>query len=111
MSAYRCLINLAVERRPRVTTNAAGSVSGLCLMIRPGHLDDVESSLAALDWIEVHARDAATGRLIVVQEHQTIGEHQEGLRRLQAVPHVLSADLVVYHGLPFDEGAENRGAE
>ena len=91
--------------------NAAGSVSGLCLMVRPEHLDDVESSLATLDWIEVYARDRATGRLVVVQEHQTIKEHQEGLRRLQAVPHVLTADLVVHHSLPFDEGGENRRAE
>ena len=91
--------------------SAAGSVSGLCLMVRPDHLADVESSLADLDWIEVYARDESTGRLIVVQEHQTIKEHQDGLRRLQAVPHVLTADLVVHHRLPVDEGAENRRAE
>jgi len=111
MTAYCCLIKRAYERRRRVTMNAAGSVSGLCVMVRPEHLDDVESCLAALDWIEVHARDEATGRLIVVQEHQTIKEHQEGLRRLQAVPHVLTADLVVHHRLPVDEGAENRRTE
>jgi len=80
-------------------------------MVRPDHLADVESSLADLDWIEVYARDESTGRLIVVQEHQTIKEHQDGLRRLQAVPHVLTADLVVHHRLPVDEGAENRRAE
>ena len=91
--------------------NTAGSVSGLCVMVRPEHLDDVESSLAVLDWVEVYARDETTGRLIVVQEHQTIKEHQDGLRRLQAVPHVLTADLVVHHSLPVDEGTENRRAE
>lgn len=91
--------------------HATGSVSGLCLMVRPEHLDDVESSLDALDWVDVHARDQTSGRLIVVQEHQTIKEHQEGLRRLQAVRHVLTADLVVHHALPDDGGAENRRAE
>ncbi len=91
--------------------HATGSVSGLCLMVRPEHLDDVESYLAELDWVDVYARDQTRGRLIVVQEHQTTKEHQEGLRRLQAVPHVLTADLVVHHSLPFDEGAENRRAE
>lgn len=89
----------------------AGSVSGLCLMVRPEHLDDVESKLADLEWVDVYARDQTSGRLIVVQEHQTIQEHQEGLRRLQAVPHVLTADLVVHHSLPVDAGAENRRAE
>ena len=88
-----------------------GSVSGLCLIVRPEHLDAVESKLADLDWVDVYARDQTSGRLIVVQEHQTIKEHQEGLRRLQAVPHVLTADLVVHHSLPVDAGAENRRAE
>lgn len=72
--------------------DGAGSVSGLCLMVRPEHLNEVEANLRELDWIDVHARDEATGRLIVVQEHETVEEHQQGLRKLQAVPHVLTAD-------------------
>ena len=95
-----------------MTIEIAGSVSGLCLMIRPEHLDEVEASLRKLEWVEVHARDEATGRLIVVQEHETVEEHQQGLRKLQAVPHVLTADLVVHHKLPScDEGLENRRSE
>ena len=93
-------------------TDAVGSVSGLCLMVRPEHLREVEASLRELDWIEVYARDEATGRLIVVQEHETVEEHEKGLRKLQAVPHVLTADLVVHHKLPSaDEGRENRRSE
>ncbi len=88
-----------------MTADAHGSVSGLCLMIRPEHLDDVEESLRAIDWAEVHARDETTGRLIVVQEHTTVKEHQEGLRRLQAVPHVLTADLVVHRKLDDRDGS------
>lgn len=95
-----------------MTTDAMGSVSGLCLMVRPEHLGAVEASLRDLAWVEVHARDEATGRLIVVQEHQTIEGHQQGLRELQAVPHVLTADLVVHHRLSSpDEGGENRRSE
>ena len=95
-----------------MTTNAAGSVSGLCLMVRPEHLNEVEASLRELEWIEVYARDEATGRLIVVQEHETIEEHQKGLCELQAVPHVLTADLVVHHKLPScDGGLEERRSE
>lgn len=95
-----------------MTTEAMGSVSGLCLMVRPEHMGEVEASLRDLTWVEIHARDEATGRLIVVQEHQTIEEHQQGLRNLQAIPHVLTADLVVHHKLSsFDEGIENRRSE
>ncbi len=95
-----------------MTTDAMGSVSGLCLMVRPEHLREVEASLRELDWIEVHAREEATGRLIVVQEHETVEEHQQGLRKLQAVEHVLTADLVVHHKLPSpDGGLEDRSSE
>lgn len=112
MTAYCSLIERAVKRRRRVITDAVGSVSGLCLMVRPEHLREVEASLRELDWIEVYARDEATGRLIVVQEHETVEEHEKGLRKLQAVPHVLTADLVVHHKLPSaDEGRENRRSE
>lgn len=84
------------------------NVSGLCLRVRPEHLDEVEARLSELPWLEVHARDDRTGRLIVVQEHRTIEEHQDGLRRLQAIRHVLTADLVVHHRLPrSDDGAGN----
>ena len=84
-----------------------GSVSGLCLMVRPDHLDDVEAELDDLPWVEIHARDDTTSRLVVVQEHATVKEHQEGLRQLQAIPHVLTADLVVHRTLE-DEDQEDR---
>lgn len=93
-----------------MTTAAQRSVSGLCLMVRPEHLDEVEESLRRMDWVEVHARDEATNRLIVVQEHATVKEHQEGLRQLQAVPHVLTADLVVHRKLD-DREAPSLGRE
>ena len=85
----------------------SGSVSGLCLMVRPDHLDEVEAHLRGLPWVEIHARDDATGRLVVVQEYATVREHQDGLRRIQAIPHVLTADLVVHRTLD-DEDREDR---
>ena len=50
-------------------TDAMGSVSGLCLMVRPEHMGDVEASLRDFAWVEIHARDEATGRLIVADWH------------------------------------------
>lgn len=78
------------------------SVSGLCLMVRQEHLIDVESALAELPWLEVHARDEATGRLVVVQEHASVTDHEDGLRQLQAMEHILTADLVVHYQEPED---------
>jgi nitrate reductase NapAB chaperone NapD len=80
-----------------MTSGVDWSVSGLCLMVRPERMAEVERQLDELPWLEVHARDEPTGRLIVVQEHATVEEHRQGLRQLQAIPDVLTADLVVHH--------------
>lgn len=93
-----------------MVTDAERSVSGLCLMVRPEHLDEVESQLCEISWLEIHAREDSTGRLIVVQEHETVKEHQEGLRRLQTIPNVLTADLVVHRKMTAMDEA-TRGAE
>jgi len=90
--------------------DAERSVSGLCLMVRPEHLDEVETRLREFSWLEIHAREDASGRLIVVQEHDTVKEHQEGLRRLQSIPNVLTADLVVHRKMTAMDEA-GRGAE
>ena len=53
-------------------------------------------ALRALPGVEVHQVEA--GRAVVTQE---TGEQEEGLRRIQALPGVLHAELV-YHW--FEEG-------
>lgn len=91
-----------------MASSCAGSVSGLCLTVRPDHLDGVEARLRDLGWVEIHARDDAAGRFVVVQEHATVAEHREGLRRLQAIPHVLTAGLVVHRSLDDGRPSDRR---
>jgi nitrate reductase NapAB chaperone NapD len=40
--------------------------------------------------------DPATGRIVVVLETESVGEQESGLRHLQSLPRVISAELV-YH--------------
>ncbi len=72
------------------------SVSGLCVTARPENLDAVEALLNRLPGTEVHARDPRSGRLVVVQERASIEDHRRGLRELQALPGVLTAELVLH---------------
>ncbi|MBK6336719.1 MAG: chaperone NapD [Betaproteobacteria bacterium] len=46
--------------------------------------------------VEVHHTDAATSRVVVVQEAPTIEDEVDGLRRIQALPGVVAAEMV-YH--------------
>ena len=83
-------------------TEMEWSVSGLCIIARPDRLAAVETILNARPGIEVHARDPQSGRLIAVQECTSIDEHQRKLRELQAIPGVLTADLVLHYTDPLD---------
>jgi nitrate reductase NapAB chaperone NapD len=83
-------------------TEAEWSVSGLCITARPERLAAVEEMLNQQPGLEVHARDPESGRLIAVQECATIEEHEQRLRELQALPGVLTADLVLHYQDPVD---------
>lgn len=73
------------------------SVAGLCVTARPVDLDAVEALLSARPDLEVHAREDDSGRLIVVQDRATIRDHRLGLEEIQALPGVLTAELVVHY--------------
>ena len=64
------------------------------------------SALSELPGVEVHERDEATGRIVVTQEAESVDAEVEGLRRIQRLPGVISAELV-YHRLS-DEAAPVR---
>jgi len=78
------------------------SVSGLCVTTRADRLAEVEETISSRPGLEVHARDPLSGRLVVVQERATIEEHRLGLRELQALPGVLTAELVLHYRDPGD---------
>lgn len=77
--------------------NSDWSVCGLCVTARPEDLVAVRLMLDERPGVEVHASDPDSGRLIVVQEGLTVEEHQVRLREIQALPGVLTADLVIHY--------------
>ncbi|MEE8192974.1 MAG: chaperone NapD [Gemmatimonadales bacterium] len=78
-------------------TEVEWSVSGLCITARPERLAAVEEMLNERPGLEVHARDPQCGRLIAVQECATGEEHSQRRREMQALPGVLTADLVLHY--------------
>ena len=73
------------------------SVAGLCVTAKPDELERVEATLGARPELEVYARDPQHGKLVVVQECSTIRDHRRNLEQIQALPGVLTADLVVHY--------------
>ena len=63
----------------------------------PEHVVEVAQSLSTLGGLEVFQANAASGKLVVVQEAASVGEEVEDFKRIRAVPHVIAADLVQHY--------------
>ena len=81
------------------------SYSGIVVRADPKGLAEVADRLVALPGVQVHQRHAESGRMVLTLEAGTPDEEVAGLRRIQTVPGVVSADLV-YHRLPRDEESD-----
>jgi periplasmic nitrate reductase NapD len=84
------------------------NVSGILIVVRPDALDECENALRALPGIDVHYRDADTGRLVVTQEAESVGAEVDGLRRIQGLPKVIFAEMVYHY---FAEDSEIAGVQ
>ena len=73
------------------------NLSGILVVARPANLAGICVGLAALPGVEVHQTDAATGRIVVVQEAESVGAEVEGLKRIKALPGVILAEMVFHH--------------
>jgi nitrate reductase NapAB chaperone NapD len=69
---------------------------GILVVTDSARFDSTISTLNSLDGVEVHHTDPEQGRIIAVQETETLPEQGAGLRRIQQLPHVRLAELVVH---------------
>jgi nitrate reductase NapD len=75
------------------------NLSGILVVTRPDRLEHCAERLATLPGVDVHIKDASTGRLIVTQEAASVAEEVDGLKRIKALPDVVMAEMV-YHYFP-----------
>jgi periplasmic nitrate reductase NapD len=78
------------------------NLSGILVVANPAWQGQVVEQLKAMEGVEVHQVDEASGRIIAVQEAPDIHAEIDSLRRIKAVPHVIMAEMV-YHYIADDE--------
>lgn len=78
------------------------NLSGILVVANPDWQGQVVESLNALEGVEVHQVDEATGRIVAVQEAADIHAEIDCLKRIKAVPHVIMAEMV-YHYIADDK--------
>jgi nitrate reductase NapAB chaperone NapD len=64
---------------------------------QPEWIENVASALSGIEGVEVFQTDAASGKLVVIQEAASVGEEVEGFKRIRALPHVIAVDLVQHY--------------
>jgi nitrate reductase NapD len=72
------------------------NLSGILVITPPEHLEAMIATLNGLPGVEVHHSDPGTGRIVVVQEADSVDAGVAGLRRIQSLPAVALAEMV-YH--------------
>jgi nitrate reductase NapD len=80
------------------------NLSGILVVTHPEWLGQVVENLNALEGVEVHQVDEATGRIVAVQEAADVHAEIDSLKRIKAVPHVIMAEMV-YHYIADDKRA------
>ena len=78
------------------------NLSGILVVAKTGAQSSVVDALNALDGVEVHQVDEATGRIVAIQEAKDIHAEIEGVKRIKALPDVIMAEMV-YHYLADDD--------
>ena len=76
------------------------NVSGILVVVPPSQVDEATERLEELPGVEVHHVERASGRIVVVQEAESVDEEVAALSRIKALKGVMLAEMV-YHF--FDE--------
>ncbi|MDZ7753820.1 MAG: chaperone NapD [Gammaproteobacteria bacterium] len=80
------------------------NLSGILVVATPPHMAAVVAELDALPGVEVHHTDPPSGRIIVVQEAESIDDEVAGLKRIKQLPHVVMAEMAYHY---FAEDPQN----
>lgn len=80
------------------------NLSGILVVATPQNLGAVVADLTALPGVEVHHTDPPSGRIIVVQEAESIDEEVAGLKRIKQLSRVVMAEMAYHY---FAEDPQN----
>ena len=77
------------------------NISGILVIVSPQRVASMVDHLNGLDGIDVHHSEAATGRIVITQEAETINDEVDGLKRIRALPGIILAEMS-YHNFEDD---------
>jgi nitrate reductase NapD len=73
------------------------NLSGILVITAPEKVPTVCQALGALDGVEVFHTDAPTGRIVIVQEADSVNDEIASLKQIKRLPHIIMAEMVHHY--------------
>jgi len=71
------------------------NISSIVVQVRSEYIDEVVKTLKESDFCDYHFHDKSIGKIIVTVEGENISEEIAKVKKIQAVPHVIAADMMM----------------
>ena len=71
------------------------NISSIVIQAKPLHVKEIIEVCEASDFCDYHFCDEEKGKIIVTIEGENIDEEMGKLKKIQAIPHVICADMMM----------------
>ena len=71
------------------------NISSIVVQVRQEYVEEVVEALKAADYCDYHFHDKNLGKIIVTVEGKDVSEEIGKVKKIQAVPHVVSAEMMM----------------
>ena len=71
------------------------NISSIVIQANAAHIEEVVNVCKQSDFCDYHFHDASKGKIIVTIEGDGISEEMEKLKKIQVIPHVICADMMM----------------
>jgi len=80
------------------------NISSIVVQVRQEYVEEVVEALKNADFCDYHFHDQSLGKIIVTVEGEGIAEEIEKVKKIQAMPHIISAEMMMaYSEKELDE--------
>ena len=71
------------------------NISSIVVQVRSEYIDEVVNTLKESDFCDYHFHDKSMGKIIVTVEGENISEEIEKVKKIQTLPHIIAADMMM----------------
>ena len=83
------------------------NISSIVIQAKPEHVEAIVQACKASDFCDYHFHDQSLGKIIVTVEGKNIDEEMAKMKKIEAIPHVICADMMMaYSEDELDEERE-----